>query len=96
LKLRYKQPDSDQSAGLDFALEDSGQSFEDASPDFRFAAAVAAFGMALRDSPYKGEADLRTIQEWAQSGLDGDEGGHRAELVALIAQARRLSPNRDS
>jgi Ca-activated chloride channel family protein len=75
-------------------LEDSGQSFEDASTDFRFAAAVAAFGMALRDSPYKGETDLRTIQEWAQSSLDDDESGHRAELVALIAQARRLTPDR--
>jgi hypothetical protein len=28
---------------------------------------VAAFGMALRDSPYKGDARLRTIQAWAQS-----------------------------
>jgi Ca-activated chloride channel family protein len=94
LKLRYKQPDSDHSARLDVPVEDSGQSFQDASPDFRFAAAVAAFGMALRDSPYKGDASLRTIQEWARSGLGEDEGGHRAELLTLIAQARRLSPNR--
>ena len=94
LKLRYKQPDSDHSARLDVPVEDSGRSFQDASPDFRFAAAVAAFGMALRDSPYKGDASLRTIQAWAQSGLGDDEGGHRAELVSLIAQARRLSPNR--
>jgi len=94
LKLRYKQPDSDHSARLDVPVEDSGRSFQDASPDFRFAAAVAAFGMALRDSPYKGDASLRTIQVWAQSGLGDDEGGHRAELLSLIAQARRLSPNR--
>jgi Ca-activated chloride channel family protein len=94
LKLRYKQPDSDHSARLDVPVEDSGRSFQDASLDFRFAAAVAAFGMALRDSPYKGDASLRTIQEWARSGLGEDEGGHRAELLTLIAQARRLSPNR--
>jgi Ca-activated chloride channel family protein len=94
LTLRYKQPDSDHSARLDVPLEDSGQSFQDASPDFRFAAAVAAFGMALRDSPYKGDARLQAIQEWARSGLGEDEGGHRAELITLMTQVRRLSPNR--
>ena len=94
LKLRYKQPDSDHSTRLDVPAEDSGRSFEEASADFRFAAAVAAFGMALRDSQYKGDANLRTAQQWARSGLGEDEGGHRAELITLIAQARRLSPNR--
>jgi len=94
LKLRYKQPDSDHSARLDVPVEDSGRSFEEASPDFRFAAAVAAFGMALRDSPYKGDVNLRTIQEWARNSLGQDEEGHRAELVTLIARAQQLSPNR--
>ncbi|HEY8151894.1 MAG TPA: YfbK domain-containing protein, partial [Vicinamibacteria bacterium] len=94
LKLRYKQPDEDRSALLDVPLEDSGRSFQEASPDFRFAAAVAAFGMALRDSPYKGDASLATIQEWARSSLGEDEGGHRAELVTLIARAQQLAPNR--
>jgi len=94
LKLRYKQPDSDHSARLDVPVEDSGRSFEEASPDFRFAAAVAAFGMALRDSPYKGDVSLPTIQEWARSSLGQDEEGYRAKLVTLIARARQLSPNR--
>jgi len=94
LKLRYKQPDSDHSAKLDVPVEDSGRSFEEASADFRFAAAVAGFGMALRDSAYKGDASLRTSEAWARSALGEDEGGHRAELVSLIAQARRLAPNR--
>jgi Ca-activated chloride channel family protein len=94
LKLRYKQPDSDHSAKLDVAVEDSGRSFEEASADFRFAAAVAGFGMALRDSAYKGDASLRASEAWARSALGEDEGGRRAELVSLIAQARRLAPNR--
>jgi Ca-activated chloride channel homolog len=94
LKLRYKQPDSDHSARLDVPVEDSGRSFEEASPDFRFAAAVAAFGMALRDSPYKGDVNLPTIQEWARNSLGQDEEGHRAELVTLIARTQQLSPNR--
>jgi Ca-activated chloride channel homolog len=94
LKLRYKQPDASQSALLDVPVEDPGRSFQEASTDFRFAAAVAAFGMALRDSPYKGDVRLPAVQEWAVNSLGADEGGHRAELVALIEQARRLSPNR--
>jgi len=55
---------------------------------------VAGFGMALRESAYKGDASLRTSEAWARSALGDDEGGHRAELVSLIAQARRLAPNR--
>ena len=94
MKLRYKQPDEDRSARLDVPVEDSGRSFQEASPDFRFAAAVAAFGMALRDSPYKGDVNLATIQEWARSSLAEDEGGHRAELVTLVARAQQLAPNR--
>ncbi|HET6898696.1 MAG TPA: von Willebrand factor type A domain-containing protein [Vicinamibacteria bacterium] len=94
LKLRYKEPDSDRSSKLDVPVEDSGQSFDQASTDFRFAAAVAGFGMALRDSAYKGDASLRTSEAWARNALGEDEGGHRAELVSLIAQARRLAPNR--
>jgi hypothetical protein len=38
--------------------------------------------------------NLATIQEWARSSFGEDEGGHRAELVTLIARAQQLSPNR--
>ena len=50
LKLRYKHPDGDESRLLEFPVTDGGASFGRASADFNFAAAVASFGMLLRDS----------------------------------------------
>jgi Ca-activated chloride channel homolog len=88
LKLRYKQPDGDRSALIEVPLEDRRQAFSAASVDFRFAAAVAAFGMSLRESPYKGDADLTKALGWARESLGADEGGLRAELLTLIERAR--------
>jgi Ca-activated chloride channel homolog len=90
LKLRYKRPDGDDSALMEVALPDEGEAFADAPADFRFAAAVAAFGMTLRDSPYKGEADLARALAWARASLGDDTDGIRAEFVTLVERARRL------
>jgi Ca-activated chloride channel homolog len=90
LKLRYKQPDGDDSTLMEIALRDDGEAFADAPADFRFAAAVAAFGMTLRDSPYKGEADLAKALAWARASLGDDTDGLRAEFVGLVERARRL------
>jgi Ca-activated chloride channel family protein len=91
LKLRYKQPDGDESALMEVALPDDGQAFEAAPADFRFAAAVAAFGMTLRDSPHKGDADLAKALAWARASLGDDPGSFRAEFITLVARARTLS-----
>jgi Ca-activated chloride channel family protein len=90
LKLRYKQPAADQSSLMEVPLPDRGQAFQSASPEFRFAAAVAAFGMILRDSPNRGDADLGKVLEWAKSGLGDDKGGYRAEFLQLVDRARAL------
>lgn len=90
LKLRYKEPDGEQSRAMSITVVDSGGSFSDASEDFRFAAAVAAFGLVLRDSPHKGNADLAGIEPWAAAALGADENGYRAEFIRLVQQAREL------
>jgi Ca-activated chloride channel family protein len=92
LKLRYKQPDADQSSLIEVPLRDGNQTFPAASPDFRFAASVAAFGMTLRDSPHRGNADLQKVLEWANASLGEDKGGLRAEFLQLVEKARALSP----
>ena len=66
VKLRYKAPDGDASKLLEFPLTDQGAAFADASGDFKFAAAVAGFGMVLRDSPHKGAATLAEVLHWAE------------------------------
>jgi Ca-activated chloride channel family protein len=79
---------------MEVPLEDQGRAFAAASTDFRFAAAVAAFGMTLRDSPYKGDADLGRILEWTRTSLGEDRGSLRAEFQTLVEKARTASRDR--
>ena len=90
LKLRYKAPDGDVSKLLEFPLTDSGATLEKSSRDFRFAAAVAGYGMLLRESPHKGGATWNSIRELAVEGKGGDTAGYRAEFISLLEKARRL------
>jgi Ca-activated chloride channel family protein len=90
LKLRYKQPDGDRSRLLEFPVIDNGKRFNNASTDFQFAAAVASFGMLLRDSEYKGDASFDAILEWATPAKGADEEGYRAEFLNLVRKARQL------
>jgi Ca-activated chloride channel family protein len=66
LMIRYKQPDGDAAKELVFPIENKAA--DGLSADFQFAAAVAGFGMVLRDSPHKGNATFATVLDLAQSG----------------------------
>ena len=90
VKIRYKEPAGDVSSKLEFPLVDAGKRFEDASPDFKFATAVAGFGMVLRDSPHKGQLTLAQVTEWGRAGLGQDAGGYRAEFLSLVDAAGLL------
>ncbi len=50
LKLRYKEPEREESRLLEFPIADTDAKNAEMSPDCRFAVSVAAFGMILRDS----------------------------------------------
>ena len=91
LKLRYKQPDGDTSKELVFPVDDEGVSYAGASPDFQFAASVAAFGMLLRNSPHKGTTTYDALLELAEEGLGPDPYGYRAEFLELARTAKGLS-----
>jgi Ca-activated chloride channel family protein len=91
VKLRYKEPDEDTSKLLEFPLKASGESFDQASTDFRFAASVASFGMVLRDSEYRGDASFDTVLTEAQGSLGPDTQGYRHEFINLVKKARAIS-----
>jgi Ca-activated chloride channel family protein len=91
LKLRYKEPEGDTSKLVEFPLTDRGTDWAKSSRDFRFAAAVAGYGMLLRDSPYKGEATWSAVREWAQEGKGADASGYRTEFLALLEKAKALT-----
>jgi Ca-activated chloride channel family protein len=91
LKIRYKAPGGDESTKLEFPVEDNEQKFAAASDDFKFASAVASFGMLLRDSQYKGNATLAGVAEIAESASKSrDPNGYRAEFVAMVQRAKEL------
>ena len=90
LKLRYKQPDGDTSAKLEFPIRDGDASYAQASNDFKFAASVAMFGMLLRGSPYKGTSTFGAVLELADEGRGADRHGYRAEFLQLVGKAARL------
>ena len=90
LKLRYKEPEEDSSELLAFNVFDRGATIDESSPDFRFAAAVAGFGMLLSDSRYRGEITVDQVIALAESGLGGDLSGYREQFVELAERARAL------
>ena len=90
VKLRWKRPDGDASTLDEVPLVDRGGAFEQASVDLRFAGAVAAFGMVLRNSEYKGEATLPLVAKIAGGSLGPDAGGYRAEFLDLVRKAETL------
>lgn len=62
--------------------------WEKPSTEFNFAAGIAAYGMILRNSPYKGDATISMAKELAQQGLKFDAHGYRAELLKLMDKVK--------
>jgi Ca-activated chloride channel homolog len=90
VKLRYKKPDGDKSELVERAVTDTGANFENAPVDLKFAAAVAEFGMILRDSEYKGDGTFGAVLDWAQEGKGSDLNGYRAGFIELVRRAQAL------
>ena len=90
VKLRYKKPDGDTSELTERSFVDNGSKFENAAPDLKFAAAVAEFGMILRDSQYKGKGTIGAVIEWAQEGKGRDTAGYRAGFIELARKTQAL------
>lgn len=87
LKLRYKPLDTEQSKLIVLPVIDKGRSLAQASDDFRFSAAVAGFGMLLRNSEHKGTLTYEDIFSLA-AGSKHDE--HREEFIQLVRTAELL------
>jgi Ca-activated chloride channel family protein len=97
IKVRYKKPDGSTSMLLEKAVKNYSTDIEDASDNLRFAAAVAEFGMILRDSEFKGNATLESAVILASSAKCNDEEGYRSEMIRLIntAKGMRLLSDRE-
>ncbi len=60
------------------------------SDNFRFAAAVAQFGMLLTDSEFKQQASFDKAWQLASNSLGKDKEGYRGEFLKLLKSAQTL------
>jgi Ca-activated chloride channel family protein len=90
VKVRYKHPTATTSQKLTQPVLDDPRSFDEAPADLRFAAAVAAFGMILRDSPHKGSSSFQQVLALAEGAMGQDENGYRSEFLQLVQSAQAL------
>jgi Ca-activated chloride channel family protein len=90
VKLRYKEPESDASRLLSAAVRDHGPGSRP-SENLRFAAAVAEFGLLLRESEHRGQARWAQVLELAEGARGRDAGGYREAFLDLARRAEELS-----
>jgi Ca-activated chloride channel family protein len=84
IKFRYKKPDGDKSIEMTSTISAGATSLKSASNDFKFTAAVAWFGLNLRDSKLVKNKSLMDIKKLAKEGLSNDDEGYKAEFIRLI------------
>lgn len=93
VKFRYKAPDGDVSKLIEEPVKDKQIPILKMSENFRFAAAVAEFGMLLRNSEFKSEASFDNVVKMAKKAKGIDEEGYRAEFVRLAENAQSIAGN---
>ncbi|MCA0348940.1 MAG: von Willebrand factor type A domain-containing protein [Bacteroidetes bacterium] len=84
IKFRYKKPNGDKSIEMVSTIASASKSLNTASDDYKFTAAVAWFGLNLRDSKLVSNKSLVAIKKLAKEGLANDDEGYKAEFIRLI------------
>ena len=90
LKIRYKLPDEDESILMTKIISTDIASEAEISDNFGFAAAVAMFGMFLRDSEFKGNSEPGLISKLAIQKKSTDRNGYRSEFIKLVELSAKL------
>ncbi len=94
LKIRYKKPKGTKSTLREIPILNTVTDLEKTSDNLRWAAAVAEFGMLLRDSKNKANTSWESAQKLAKAARGEDEQGYRAEMIRLIEMAELLKKNK--
>jgi Ca-activated chloride channel homolog len=91
VKFRYKKPDEEVSKLIVHPLLDQNISFDKTSDNFRWSAAVAAFGMILRESEYVKGFTTQDVTALAQGAKGIDKEGYRIEFINLTKSMGALA-----
>ena len=94
LRIRYKQPGETASRLIEQPITTDlvATGVSEVGEDFRFAAAVAAFGQKLRGSIHAAMSWDQVI-ELARDARGKDDGGYRSEFIGLAETAAFLKPD---
>ena len=90
LNVRYKEIDEDESKLSSYVCKTSDYT-DEGSDNLRWAAAVAAFGMVLKDSQYMGDTNEELIYELIDSVKDSKEDDYKKEFRTLVETYYNLS-----
>lgn len=91
VKFRYKDPNADVSKMESIVIEDKTVDLNSSSEDMRFAAAVAEYGLLLRNSQFKQSSNFNQVIALAKSAKGKDEQGYRAEFIRLAESTRDMA-----
>ena len=90
IQIRYKAPDKDQSELITKIVSKESMNTNTTSANFKFAAAVAGFGLQLRESSFNQTLDAKGIQLLAEASLENDVHGYRKEFIDLVGKYELL------
>lgn len=90
IHFRYKRPDSNTSTLITESILNTVFELEKTSENFRFSAAVAGFGMLLRDSEFKGTMSMDQVLFMARTSKGEDKDGYRAEFINLVELSENI------
>ncbi|HSN60003.1 MAG TPA: YfbK domain-containing protein, partial [Ferruginibacter sp.] len=91
IKFRYKTPGNEISKLMVHPVMDKTVSLLKTSENFRFAAAVAEFGLILRQSEFKAQASYASVLQLANKALLYDKEGYRKEFTRMVESAQLLA-----
>jgi Ca-activated chloride channel homolog len=89
VNLRYKAPQANESQLLSSSIDQQNKA--GISENLKFAAAVASYGMTLRNSPFKGNSSYNSVLELANQAKGTDLDGYRAEFIRLVESSKKIA-----
>lgn len=95
VKTRYKLPKESKSILFDKAVYATDfKASNRLNENQKFAVAVAEFGLLLKDSDFKGDANFSHLKEWTKTAMQTDEEGYKAEFLQLVKSAELMQKTR--
>lgn len=82
--FRYKKPGEEVSRLLTHSIASAPVAIASASENTRFAASVAAFGLLMKQSEYKGTASKQLVLDLCKTATGFDPNGYRKEFLELV------------